>query len=206
MTAVLTSHALLIRGQTRQFMCRYLIHTHHKHLFLTLKTIVQKQSVFVIFIICPLWRPRGISQLVSGPYYVTRDTGSNIHIGAKLSSLGRAKVFSSVATNFRLNTIVSISEISSLYLASVAAQAGLSLTWSETPKTGFLVAWLICNCPWTDSVKTKTIAFRGSPFQNLTHICLMDPSILINWTSPFPILGVSGVFFIFILFRIEYFC
>ena len=26
----------------------------------------------------------------------------------------------------------------------------------------------------------------------------MDPSILINWTSPFPILGVSGVFFIFI--------
>ena len=35
--------------------------------------------------------------------------------------------------------LVSISEISSLYLASVAAQAGLSLTLSETPKTGFLV-------------------------------------------------------------------
>ena len=31
------------------------------------------------------------------------------------------------------------SEISSLYLASVAAQAGLCLTWSQTPKTGFLV-------------------------------------------------------------------
>ena len=28
-------------------------------------------------------------------------------------------------------------------LASVAAQAGLSLTWSEIPKTGFLVTWLI---------------------------------------------------------------
>ena len=28
------------------------------------------------------------------------------------------------------------------------------------------------------------------------HICLVDPSsILINWTSPFPILGVSGVLF-----------
>ena len=81
------------------FMCRKLIHTHHKHLFLTLKT------VFVIFIICPLWRPRGISQLVSGLYYVTRDTGCNIHIGAKLYSLGRAKVFSSVATNFRLKTM-----------------------------------------------------------------------------------------------------
>ena len=39
--------------------------------------------------------------------------------------------------------LVSISEISSLYLASVAAQAGLYLTWSQTPKTGFLVARLI---------------------------------------------------------------
>ena len=34
---------------------------------------------------------------------------------------------------------VSISDISSLYLASVAAQAGLSLTWSKTQKTGFLM-------------------------------------------------------------------
>ena len=37
----------------------------------------------MIFIICPLWRPRGISQLVSGLYYVNRDIGCNIHIGAK---------------------------------------------------------------------------------------------------------------------------
>ena len=35
--------------------------------------------------------------------------------------------------------LVSISEISSLWLASVAEQAGLSLTWSETLKTGFLM-------------------------------------------------------------------
>ena len=39
--------------------------------------------------------------------------------------------------------LVSISEISSLYLASGAAQAGLSLPWSQTPKTGFLMMWLI---------------------------------------------------------------
>ena len=32
--------------------------------------------------------------------------------------------------------LVSISEISSLYLASVAAQASLCITWSQTPKTG----------------------------------------------------------------------
>ena len=41
-------------------------------------------------------------------------------------------------------------------------------------------------------------------FYCLTHICLVDPSILINWMSPFLILGESGVlFFFFILFRID---
>ena len=35
--------------------------------------------------------------------------------------------------------LVSISKISSLCLASSAAQAGLCLTWWQTPKTGFLV-------------------------------------------------------------------
>ena len=38
--------------------------------------------------------------------------------------------------------IVSISEISSLYLASLAAQAGLCLTWSQSLKTLFLVTRL----------------------------------------------------------------
>ena len=38
--------------------------------------------------------------------------------------------------------LVSISKISSLYLASEAEQAGFSLTWSQTPTTGFLVTWL----------------------------------------------------------------
>ena len=40
-------------------------------------------------------------------------------------------------------SLVSICEISSLYLVSEAEQAGLSLTWSETTKTGFLVTRLI---------------------------------------------------------------
>ena len=34
------------------------------------------------------------------------------------------------------------SEISSFYLSSVAAQAGLCQTWSETPKTGFVASRL----------------------------------------------------------------
>ena len=48
----------------------------------------------------PLQRPREISQNVSGPYYVRRGAGYKIHICAKLYYLGRAKVFSSVATDF----------------------------------------------------------------------------------------------------------
>ena len=38
----------------------------------------------------------------------------------------------------------------------------------------------------------------------LTHICQVDRSILIIWTSAFPILGVSGVPFILFLFYFEY--
>ena len=47
----------------------------------------------------------------------------------------------------RIILLVSISEISSLYLASVAEQAGLSQPWSQTPKTGFLVTRLIFSGP-----------------------------------------------------------
>ena len=34
--------------------------------------------------------------------------------------------------------LISIPEISSLYLASVTVQAAWSLPWSQTPKTGFI--------------------------------------------------------------------
>ena len=54
--------------------------------------------------------------------------------------------------------LVSISEISSLYVAYVAEQAGLSLTWSEIPKTGFLVTWLN---QWSAATTTEF----GSAFQ-----------------------------------------
>ena len=39
-------------------------------------------------------------------------------------------------------SLVSVSEISSLYLVSVTVRTGLSLPWSQIPKTGFLVTWL----------------------------------------------------------------
>ena len=41
--------------------------------------------------------------------------------------------------------LVSTSKISSVYLASVPEQAGLSRPWSQTPKTGFLATRLILN-------------------------------------------------------------
>ena len=40
-------------------------------------------------------------------------------------------------------SLISVTKISSLMLASVAEQASLSLTWSKLPKTHFLMAWLI---------------------------------------------------------------
>ena len=40
--------------------------------------------------------------------------------------------------------LVSVSEISSLYLSFVAAHVGLCLTWSQMPKISFLAARLIC--------------------------------------------------------------
>ena len=63
-------------------------------------------SFLDIFTISPLQRPREISQNVSGPYYVRRGAGYKINICAKLYYLGRAKVFSSVATDFGSWTII----------------------------------------------------------------------------------------------------
>ena len=51
--------------------------------------------------------------------------------------------------------LVSISAVSSLHKASVAAQAGLCLTWSQTPKTGFLMTWLICPLGFGKQVRLK---------------------------------------------------
>ena len=59
--------------------------------------------------------------------------------------------------------LVSISEILSLHLASVAAQAGLCLTWSQTPKTGFLVTRLIYkDTPRARGTRVFAMKFRKS--------------------------------------------
>ena len=52
----------------------------------------------------------------------------------------------------RMIPLTSISEISSLYIASVVAQDSLSLPWSQTSKTGFLVTRL--------KLKQKVVSVR----------------------------------------------
>ena len=59
-------------------------------------------------------------------------------------------------------SLVSILAISWLSLASLAAQAGLCLTWSETPKTGFLVTRLICLTPITVEYCLLRSIYRSS--------------------------------------------
>ena len=44
-------------------------------------------------------------------------------------------------------SLLAIAEISKPKLVSVAEQAGLSLNWSQTPKAGFVVTWLIYEPP-----------------------------------------------------------
>ena len=66
------------------------------------------------------------------PYANNKDADQPVH----LHSLFSVFIIRSLDS---IMSLVSISEISSLWLASVAAQASLNLTWSPTPKTGFLV-------------------------------------------------------------------
>ena len=60
--------------------------------------------------------------------------------------------------------LVSISEISSLYLDSVAEQASLSLNWWETPKTGFLMTWLFCIFMFFIGIYCKLFKFASDLF------------------------------------------
>ena len=76
------------------------IQNYGKRIVFQIEKTKKKMSFLDIFTISPLQRPREISQNVSGLYYVGRGAGYKIHICTKLYYLGRAKVFSSVATDF----------------------------------------------------------------------------------------------------------
>ena len=69
-------------------------------------------------------------------------------------------------------TVLAISKNSRLWLASEAEQPGLSLIWSETPKTGFLVTRLVWDHPCTGSYKAMVQEERwATTCQNLQNGC-----------------------------------
>ena len=117
--------------------------------------------------------------------------------------------------------LVSISETSSLYLASMAVQVGLSFTWSETPKTGFLMTrlnsflyiWILesgfrgCIMPAKKKVKVSWNVLENKP-KNL--LPLLNPHLPSGILHPYQMdksisnfMGVWCTFYILILFLIE---
>ena len=81
------------------YVCNF-IQTYDKRIVFQIEKSKKKKSFLDIFTISPLQRPREISQNVSGLYYVGRGAGYKIRICDRLYYLGRAKVFSSAATDF----------------------------------------------------------------------------------------------------------
>ena len=63
--------------------------------------------------------------------------------------------------------LLAIAEISRPYPVSVAEQAGLSLNWSQTPKTGFLVTLLVSQLSSSPGRDAEFAAWR---ICNLTSI------------------------------------
>ena len=74
-----------------------------------------------------------------------------------------------------LISLVSISKISSLYLASVAKQAGLSLIWSQTPKTRFLVPRLVYEVVFGESFVVVRTLFPVVQSASKTKLSVFEP-------------------------------
>ena len=96
--------------------------------------IKYKTSTFIFSVI--VTEPRHEKTFVVVPYANNKGADQPAHSRNLISAF-------EVSCLDSIIPLVSISEISSLSLASIAAQAGLSLPWSKTPKTDFLVTRLI---------------------------------------------------------------
>ena len=100
-------------------------------------------------------------------------------------------------------SLVSIFAISCLWLASVAEQTGLSLTWSKTSKTGFLRMWLILlsyRCPIYNNLPSNQCYLVKAQGQCCSQPMCYDPSVgkavnPLTSNSVFPVVGTfSGGF------------
>ena len=100
------------------------------------------------------------------PYANNKDTDPPVHLSRMISTF--------VVCCPGSISVVSISEISRLQLASVLEQAGLSLTWSKNPKTCFLVTrFKLYNVEkWLWSVISLLGAqhFTENHFSDMSHV------------------------------------
>ena len=123
------------------YRCNFIQNYDKRIVFQIEKKKIEKKSFLDIFTISPLQRPREISQNISGLYYVGRAAGYKIHICAKLYYLGRAKVFSSVATDFGSWTITGINILGKMQFSIISGHTvllsiiydmcdGRSLSWA----------------------------------------------------------------------------
>ena len=95
------------------------------------KLIFFKLSILDVLTISPLYRPRRISQNVSGLYYVRRGSSYKIYMFVKLYYLGRAKVFSSVATDFGFWTSLLLTKTSSFSVRKTMLSAIIPTYYSQ---------------------------------------------------------------------------
>ena len=86
-----------------------------------------------------------IKDQASKIFWTSQNTDHMIHVMRKPVLLHANTKGADQPAHLRslISAFAAISKISSLYLASVAAQASLSLPWSQTPKTGLFVMRLI---------------------------------------------------------------
>ena len=77
-------------------------------------------------------------------------------------------------------SLFSISKISRLYLASVAEQNGLCLTWSENPKTGFLACDVAQISTSSVSLTTNMMTHTYRKINTLWKLCQMRISLFFD--------------------------
>ena len=87
-------------------------------------------------------------------------------------------------------SLVSMLAISGLQLASLAEQTGLSLTWSKTPKTGFLLTRLIYRCTVFVSDMFQVYHLYGT--NSSITITSGETSIQLQW----PVTDINGSYFV----------
>ena len=146
----------------RHILVSFTASAEHCHFDNTCPTICSDDSHYVQMILTMFLSYQGHILLFSWVRYVwslviTFLECWNDHTTRKCKQHRRKSACASAQSDPRicvhcLDSIVHVlakSKISRLKLASVVVQAGLSLTWSQTPKIGFLVTWLrwFCNEP-----------------------------------------------------------